>query len=182
MREESVRDFYVRLFEIFRKHSGMAEPGDSGTQPGTWECHLQSCFLNGLRPEIAQAVKASYIEWQSGRLTTTLAHAVHAEEQLLTKKDKAAKVRGEREMQLAVVQIKASTSAPPAKQNWTNKKKRGYQGKWKCGLCASNEHEFSSCTKVAGCTRTMDTGHRIVQRRVRRIETRGTENRRGEGG
>ncbi len=92
--------------------------------------------------EIAQAVKASYIEWQSGRLTTTLAHAVHAEEQLLTKKDKAAKVKGEREMQLAVVQIKVSTSAPPGKQNWTNKKKRGYQGKWKCGLCATNEHDF----------------------------------------
>ncbi len=36
--------------------------------------------------------------------------------------------------------------------------------------------------RSAGCPRTMDTGHRIVQRRVRRIETRGTENRRGEGG
>ncbi len=151
VREESVRDYHARLFEIFRKHSGMAEPADRGTQPGTWECHLQSCFLNGLRPEIAQAVKASYIEWQSGRLTTTLAHAVHAEEQLLTKKDKAAKMRGEREMQLAVVQIKASTSAAPAKPNWTNKKKRGYQGKWKCGLCATNEHEFSSCTKCRLC-------------------------------
>ncbi len=151
VREESVRDYHARLFEIFRKHSGLAEPADRGTQPGTWECHLQSCFLNGLRPEIAQAVKASYIEWQSGRLTTTLAHAVHAEEQLLTKKDKAAKVRGEREMQLAVVQIKASTSAAPAKPNWTNKKKRGYQGKWKCGLCATNEHEFSSCTKCRLC-------------------------------
>ncbi len=121
VREESVRDYHARLFEIFRKHSGMAEPEDRGTQPGTWECHLQSCFLNGLRPEIAQAVKASYIEWQSGRLTTTLAHAVHTEEQLLTKKDKDAKVKGEREMQLAVVQIKAGTSAPPAKQSWTNK-------------------------------------------------------------
>ncbi len=54
-------------------------------------------------------------------------------------------------MQLVVVQIKASTSAPPAKQNWTNKKRRGYQGKWKCGLCASNEHEFSSCTKCRLC-------------------------------
>ncbi len=131
--------------------------------------------------EIAQAVKASYIEWQSGRLTTTLAHAVHAEEQLLTKKDKAAKVKGEREMQLAVVQIKASTSAAPAKPNWTNRKKRGYQGKWKCGLCATNEHEFLAARSV-GCARTMDTGHRTVQRRARRIETRGTENRRGEGG
>ncbi len=36
--------------------------------------------------------------------------------------------------------------------------------------------------RSAGCPRTMDTGHRIVQRRVRRIERRGTENRRGEGG
>ncbi len=85
------------------------------------------------------------------QLTTTLAHAVHAEEQLLTKKDKAAKVKGEREMQLAVVQIKASTSATPAKQNWTNKKKRGYQGKWKCGLCATNEHDFFNCTKCRLC-------------------------------
>ncbi len=33
--------------------------------------------------------------------------------------------------------------------------------------------------RSAGCARTMDTGHRIVQRRVRRIETRGTEERRG---
>ncbi len=36
--------------------------------------------------------------------------------------------------------------------------------------------------RSAGCPRTTDTGHRTVQRRVRRIETRGTENRRGEGG
>ncbi len=56
-------------------------------------------------------------------------------------------------MQLAVVQIKAARAAH------------------KC------EHDFA-----AGCPRTMDTGHRIVQRRVRRIETRGTESRRGEGG
>ncbi len=42
----------------------------------------------------------------------------------------------------------SSTSAPPAKQNW---KKKGYQRKWKCGLCASNEHDFSSCTKCRLC-------------------------------
>ncbi len=29
--------------------------------------------------------------------------------------------------------------------------------------------------RSAGCPRTTDTGHRIVQRRGRRIETRGTE-------
>ncbi len=36
--------------------------------------------------------------------------------------------------------------------------------------------------RSAGCARTTDTGHRIVQGRGRRIETRGTESRRGEGG
>ncbi len=66
-------------------------------------------------------------------------------------------------MQLAVVQIKAARAAH------------------KCGLCARGEHDFLAA-RSAGCPRTMDTGHRIVQRRVRRIETRGTENRRGEGG
>ncbi len=69
----------------------------------------------------------------------------------MNKHEQARVTEGEREMQLAVVQIKASTSAAPAKPNWTNKKKRGYQGKWKCGLCATNEHEFSSCTKCRLC-------------------------------
>ncbi len=36
--------------------------------------------------------------------------------------------------------------------------------------------------RSAGCAETTDSGNRIVQRRGRRIETRGTENRGGEGG
>ncbi|KAL0150550.1 hypothetical protein M9458_054143 [Cirrhinus mrigala] len=65
-REESVQDFCHRLYETFNKHSGLDEPDDRGNQPGTWECHLRSWFLNGLRPEIAQAVKGNYIEWKNG--------------------------------------------------------------------------------------------------------------------
>ncbi len=42
---------------------------------------------------------------------------------------------GEREMQLAVVQIKAAREA--AQEMWT--------------VCASDEHEFSSCTKCRLC-------------------------------
>ncbi len=70
----------------------------------------------------------------------------------------------DREMQLAVVQIKAARAAAQTAQ-----------------LCARGEHDFLAA-RSAGCPRTMDTGHRIVQRRGRRIERRGTENRRGEGG
>ncbi len=43
---------------------------------------------------------------------------------------------GEREMQLAVVQIKAAQTAQTAEM-WT--------------VCASNGHEFSSCTKCRLC-------------------------------
>ncbi len=42
---------------------------------------------------------------------------------------------GEREMQLAVVQIKAAREA--AQEMWT--------------VCASNEHDFSTCTKCRLC-------------------------------
>ncbi len=81
----------------------------------------------------------------------------------------AAKAKGEREMQLAVVQIKAARAAQAAQtaQMWT--------------VCKVMNMTFLAA-RSAGCARTMDTGHRIVQRRVRRIETRGPENRRGEGG
>ncbi len=72
-------------------------------------------------------------------------------------------------MQLAVVQIKAARAARAAQtaQMWT--------------VCKVMNMTFLAA-QSAGCARTMDTGQRIVQRRVRRIETRGTENRRGEGG
>ncbi len=83
---------------------------------------------------------------------------------------RAARVtEGEREMQLAVVQIKAARAAQAAQtaHMWT--------------VCKVMNMTFLAA-RSAGCARTMDTGHRIVQRRVRRIETRGTENRRGEGG
>ncbi|KAL0154410.1 hypothetical protein M9458_050303, partial [Cirrhinus mrigala] len=87
-REESVQDYYHRLYETFNKHSGLEEPDDRGNQPDTWECHLRSWFLNGLRPEIVQEVKCNYIEWKNGRLTAISAHALHAEEQQTMKKER----------------------------------------------------------------------------------------------
>ncbi len=68
-------------------------------------------------------------------------------------------------MQLAVVQIKAARAAAQTAQ-----------------LCVRGVNMTFLAARSAGCPRTMDTGHRIVQRCVRRIETRGTESRRGEGG
>ncbi len=76
-------------------------------------------------------------------------------------------------------------------RRWMNKHEqaRVTEGERETQLAVVGQHEQRTnvnmtflAARSAGCPRTMDTGHRIVQRRVRRIETRGTENRRGEGG
>ncbi|KAF4097009.1 hypothetical protein G5714_022978 [Onychostoma macrolepis] len=119
-REENVQDYYHRLYEIFNKHSGLIEPADRGNQPETWECHLRSWFLNGLRPEIAQAVKASYIEWKNGRLSAVLAHALHAEE-LQTAKKERVKAKTDKDLQLALVQAVSRLGEPSVQRRQQTK-------------------------------------------------------------
>ncbi len=68
-------------------------------------------------------------------------------------------------MQLAVVQIKAAPAAQAAQEMWT--------------VCKVMNMTFLAA-RSAGCARTMDTGHRIVQRRVRRIDRRTGEERAGD--
>ena len=53
-----------------------------------WEIHLCNCFLNGLKPDIAFAVKNSCIGWNDARLSELRRHATHASDQLLHKKKK----------------------------------------------------------------------------------------------
>lgn len=60
-KDELVKDYYVRLYEIFEKYSGMAEPANRGDQPDIWESYMNSSFLNELRPELSAAVKQSCI-------------------------------------------------------------------------------------------------------------------------
>ncbi len=79
----------------------------------------------------------------------------------MNKHEQARVTEGERETQLAVVgQHEQRTNVN----------------------CVRGVNMTFLAARSAGCARTMDTGHRTVQRRARRIETRGTENRRGEGG
>ncbi|ROK32551.1 hypothetical protein DPX16_23669 [Anabarilius grahami] len=79
---ESVQVYYERLYGVFCKHSGLNEPADRGDRPTTWESYLANSLLNGLRPEIFQAVKHSYIEWTEGRVSTIMKHALHTENEL----------------------------------------------------------------------------------------------------
>ncbi len=155
-REESAQDYYHRLYEVFNKHSGLDEPADRGNRPETWECHLRSWFLNGLRPEIAQAVKTSYIEWKNGRLSAVLAHALHAEE-LQTAKKERVKAKTDKDLQLALVQ---AVLRPGGFSVQRNQQKGGGRGKRQggrnfekrgCWICDTDDHEFFKCTKCRLC-------------------------------
>ncbi len=104
--------------------------------------------------------------------------------------------------QLDALKFAPTSTVSPSKTTaardaeWTSTSKREWQRgrerrSWLLWGSTSSAQMWTVCdewtwlflaARSAGCPRTMDTGHRIVQRRVRRIETRGTENRRGEGG
>ncbi len=47
-------------------------------------------------------------------------------------------------MKLAVVEHERTTSKAKLEEKRVSRK-------WKCGLCASNEHDFFSCTKCRLC-------------------------------
>ncbi len=98
---------------------------DRGNRPEIWECHLRRWFLNGLRPEIEQAVKTSYIEWKNGRLSAVLTHALHSEELQMAKKERV-KVKTDKDLQLAIVQ---AVSKPGGFSVQRNQQKGGGRGK-----------------------------------------------------
>ncbi|KAI2646109.1 Gag-Pol polyprotein [Labeo rohita] len=138
--------------------------GRAGRQrKSTWHLGVSPAKLNGLRPEIAQAVKGNYIEWKNRRLIAILAHALHAEEQQTRKKEKA-KAKTDKELQLALVQAVSRPrgySAPRYQQtkqargkgwggrpsNWTerNPKQRG------CAICGTDNHVTRKCSKSKLC-------------------------------
>ncbi len=99
--------------------------------------------------------------------------------------------------QLDALKFAPTSTVSPSKTTaardaeWTSTSSASDRGGDRCSwlLYRLKQHEQRTnvnmtflAARSAGCPRTMDTGHRIVQRRVRRIETRGTESRRGEGG
>ncbi len=99
--------------------------------------------------------------------------------------------------QLDALKFAPTSTVSPSKTTaardaeWTSTSSASDKGGDRCSwlLYRLKQHEQRTnvnmtflAARSAGCPRTMDTGHRIVQRRVRRSERRGTENRRGEGG
>ncbi|MGL5564791.1 MAG: hypothetical protein ACRDC4_03580, partial [Plesiomonas sp.] len=142
---ESVQIYYERLFAAFNKHSGLTEPADRGDRPGIWESYLATSLLNGLRPELSQAVKHNYVEWAEGRVTTIMKYALHAEEEQRAKKERSRM----KELQLAFVQGPPRFKAGewgPRKGNKDGKR----TDKKPCDVCGG-DHIRRECTKCAYC-------------------------------
>ncbi len=119
--------------------------------------------MNGLRPEIAQAVKTSYIEWKNGRLSAVLAHALHAEE-LQTAKKERVKARTDKDLQLALVQAvsRQGESSLQRRQETGGGRGKSQGGRYSsgvgrnfekrgCWICKSDDHEMRRCTKCKLC-------------------------------
>ncbi len=108
--------------------------------------------MNGLRPEIAQAVKTSYIEWKNGRLSAVLAHALHAEE-LQTAKKERVKARTDKELQMALVQAvsRQGESSLQRRQETGGGRGKSQGEKRGCWICKSDDHKRRRCTKCKLC-------------------------------
>ncbi|KAL0199323.1 hypothetical protein M9458_007863, partial [Cirrhinus mrigala] len=98
-KDESVDDYYVRLYDTFNRYSGMPEPDDRGDVPQMWESHLRSSLMSGLRPEIATIIKQTCIGWEDEKLEKIRQYALHAERLLEEKGGR----KGGKELQLTAL-------------------------------------------------------------------------------
>ncbi|KAL0185759.1 hypothetical protein M9458_017429, partial [Cirrhinus mrigala] len=71
-KDESVDDYYVRLYDTLNRYSEMPEPDDRGDVP-------QISLMSGLRPEIATIIKQTCIGWEDEKLEKIRQYALHAE-------------------------------------------------------------------------------------------------------
>ncbi|KAL0148075.1 hypothetical protein M9458_056615 [Cirrhinus mrigala] len=91
-KDESVDDYYVRLYDTFNRYSRMLEPDDRGDVP-------QISLMSGLRPEIATIIKQTCTRWEDEKLEKIRQYALHAERLLEEKGGR----KGGKELQLTTL-------------------------------------------------------------------------------
>ncbi|KAA8583483.1 uncharacterized protein LOC116704999 [Etheostoma spectabile] len=130
--DETVDNYLIRLTEVFEDNSGLVPAADPNMS--LYESMLIYYFLQGLDEQIKdQAFKHSPF-WETGRLSSVRAHAVHAEETLrvLEDKRKQDRVRLEERFMKVLIQLLQ------AENGWRNGGRgpsRGSRrhGCWNCG-------------------------------------------------
>ncbi|XP_057182604.1 uncharacterized protein LOC130549403 [Triplophysa rosa] len=126
-KDESVQDYYVHLYDVFKRYSGIHEPTNRGEEAGLWESHLRNCFLNGLRPDIVTSVKSTCINWKNERLYNVCAHAVHAQEKQDDKQERK-REHSDKQLQLvmtAVAQQQGGNAVSRPQRNLYRRKSDG---------------------------------------------------------
>ncbi|KAL0150426.1 hypothetical protein M9458_054243 [Cirrhinus mrigala] len=160
-KDETVDDYYCRLHDVFNKFSGLTEPANRGLEPDTRESHLRNAFMDGLKPEITEKVKASCIEWREGRLATVLIHARHADELLREKREKKlAKSDSDLRLSLSKIALGAARYEPRQERRENGGRRRSEKGqakdkrysrKWSCWVCETDDHNMRDCSKCCVC-------------------------------
>ncbi len=118
--DENPDEYLTRLTEIFNTYSGLQLPDELSNTPDVQEIHLCNCFLNGLKPDIASAVKNSCIGWNDARLSELRRHAVHAHDQILSKKKKKEET-AQKELHMAAITMYNTTTRGHGKPGRENK-------------------------------------------------------------
>jgi len=118
-----------------------------------WEIHLCNCFLSGLKPSIASAVKKSCIGWNDARLSELRRHAIHADDQILSnKREKEEKTQ--KEMHMAAITMYNTVRDHEQKHDEDKGRGRGRNKNWEwktprdvCYLSGERGHWKRDCHK-----------------------------------
>lgn len=139
---ENPDEYLTRLTEIFSTYSGLEQSDVSSNTPGVWEIHLSNYFLSGLKPEVASAVKSSCIGWNDARLSELRRHAIHAHDQIISKKKKKEETT-QKELHMAAV-----TMYNTARGHGHKREKRDQGKNWKKRSSISPNDVCHHCGQV----------------------------------
>ncbi|XP_051252539.1 uncharacterized protein LOC127361734 [Dicentrarchus labrax] len=155
--DENPDEYLTRLTEVFNTYSGLQPPDGLNNIPDVWEIHLCNCFLKGLKPNTASAVKTSCIGWDDARLSELRRHAIHAHDQILTKKKKNEETT-EKELHMAAITM-YNTIREHGQSYHTHRGKDNRHRHWKdkiakdvCFLCGQHGHWKRECPKNTSST------------------------------
>lgn len=150
--DENPDEYLTRLTEVFNTYSGLTcdEPGNT---PDVWEIHLCNIFLNGLKQDIALAVKNSCIGWNDARLAELRRHAIHAHEQILSKKKKKEDTT-QKELHMAAMTMYNTVRNYKQPHHGYKQKKHNQNRRWE-----NNANRFPKRIPNDVCFRCGQTGH-----------------------
>ncbi|XP_077351969.1 uncharacterized protein LOC144001495 [Festucalex cinctus] len=116
--DETVADYFSRLYKVFKDNSGLTEPTVMEATPSPWEVHLSNAFRNGLLPRLADAVNKSCVCVNEARLEDIRRHALHAQDCMARNKEKEGKTSQRCHLQGPTHNDECADTANSASSRW----------------------------------------------------------------